>query len=85
MRLIQLTDTTSNRSITVKVEKMEMSEWEIPEINIHVLEGEYKNLVDFDQEWDGCPTKNRLEFFFSLDLLDARKFTNALKEEIQSE
>jgi len=65
---------------------MEKEGWDILDIDIHVLEGTYKNVVDFDQVWDERPKKDDLlEFFFSLDIFDARKFTNALKEEIQSE
>jgi len=84
MKLIQVVDTTSNREATIKIYKTQMPDCEVPEMWIHILGGTYETEEMFDREWDELPNKDELQFFLSLDLLDSRKFTNALIEEIQN-
>lgn len=83
MKLLQAVDTTSNRFITIKLYKVKLPDCELPEVWLHVLGGHHETEEEFDKAWDEWSEKDELNFFFSLDLLDARKLTNALIEEIQ--
>jgi len=80
-----MNDTTSNRNITVKVYKIQMPDCALPELWLHILEGSHDHEMDFDKAWTEYEGKEQLQFFFSRDILDARKLTNALVEEIKDE
>ena len=83
MRLIHVRDTTSGRETTVKVSKICCPDGSV-DLVVHQIEGVYETEEGFDVEWNMMPDKEGLVNFMSLDLVDARKFVNALIEEIQS-
>ena len=84
MRLLQVIDTTSGRSTTIKVFKISYPD-NSTDIIVHQIEGAYDNPQDFDREWNALPSKQGLVNFLSLGLLDARRLVNALIEEIRGE
>ncbi len=80
-RLVNVMDVTAGKETTIKIARIARDK-ETEEIILHQIQGTYDTLEHFDREWDMKPHDESKEIinFISVDILDARKITNALLE-----